>query len=736
MSEVPVRPLPTLALKFCQLAYRQGPRAAGRATAVKLSRWLLRLSGYELATLEARSQQAVAASEARTNQAIVRLQEALHAQAQANQALGAALAMRLDQSDARETEGRAVLQRTMDADRQHGAQQLQWLRDGLWRSADSIRHLTRLGVERDRPVPASRPRISVIVPVHNRADLMGACIDSVLTQRDADFELLVVDDGSTDALPEALEPYGTEPRLRLLRLPHGGENRARNAGLRAATGDVIVNLDSDNRMCPGYLAKLSAAYAEAPDAHCAFGAMLWDDEAGHVHLRHDDFAWDRLLSGAVGIDTNAFSFRRALWQELGGWDESLTRLSDFDLVLRYTRAHAPIRVPAVAAYYDFRSHADRITTTRAYLPNAVRIRARWRAPIERPLKVLIVCYDYPQLSESYVDTEVCWLTRQGVEVEVCSMEEPGAAGRATVRVHRHGLDRAIADFRPDLLHCHWINMLGQVTAQAQAHGLPLTLRGHGFEVIADTVHACKADEATRIAYLFPHLADRHGKGHPTIRSLACAFNSQRHYPRHSPKDRRLVLRSAACLETKDLESFFHIAAACPDHRFVLALAHIALRPHLPPYFEALNASLGSPVDIRWDVGYDDMAALYAEAGIYLHTFDFAYTFGMPVSIAESMACGAVPLLRESPDVRAYAGACALYYDTVEQAVGHLNALSRWSDAQWRTRAVECADHAYRHHADEVVLPALVEDWMALVPPHRSNAETRPGRSLSTTTAAA
>lgn len=731
-----MRPLPILALTFFRLACRQGPRAAARTGAAKLSRWLLRLSGYELATLEARTQLALAASEARVSRTIDRVEDAVRDLARTHEALHAALARRLEQLDRREVEGRAALQTALEADRRHLAEQVQPLRDALWRTADSIRHLTRLGVERDRPVPASRLRISVIVPVHNRAAQLGPCIDSVLAQHGVALELIVVDDGSTDAFEEALAPYEADPRLTWLRLPHGGENRARNAGLRAATGEVIVNLDSDNRMCPGYLARLAATYADAPDARCALAAMLWDDDAGHVHLRHDRFAWDRVLSGAVGIDTNAFSFRRQLWQELGGWDESLTRLSDFDLVLRYTRIHPPVRVPAVAAYYDFRSHADRITTTRAYLPNAVRIRARWRTPIVRPLRVLIVCYDYPQLSESYVDTEVRWLTRQGVEVEVCSMEEPGAVGEATVRVHRCGLDRAIADFRPDLLHCHWINMVGQVAEQAQALGLPLTLRGHGFDVVEDTVRACDAAGATRITYLFPHLAARYGEGRPTIRPLASAFNSQRHYPRHSRKDRRLVLRAAACLETKEIESFFHIAAACPGHRFVLALAHIALRPHLPPHFEALNASLGSPVEIRWDVPYDDMAALYAEAAIYLHTFDFAYTFGMPVSIVESMACGAVPLLRESPDVRAYAGACALYYETVDQAVAQLEAMSRWSDAQWRTRAVECADHAYRHHADEVVLPALLDDWMALVPPVARHAGTVPEDRVGATEAAA
>ena len=59
-----------------------------------------------------------------------------------------------------------------------------------------------------------------------------------------------------------------------------------------------------------------------------------------------------------------------------------------------------------------------------------------------------------------------------------------------------------------------------------------------------------------------------------------------------------------------------------------------------------------------------MTELTSQAGLYLHTFGFVQPFGMPVSIAEAMACGAVPIVRESPAARSYAGESALYYDTM------------------------------------------------------------------------
>jgi glycosyltransferase involved in cell wall biosynthesis len=181
----------------------------------------------------------------------------------------------------------------------------------------------------------------------------------------------------------------------------------------------------------------------------------------------------------------------------------------------------------------------------------------------------------------------------------------------------------------------------------------------------------------------------------------------------------MVLRAAACLPTKDLETYFHVAAASPGYRFVLALARIANHPELGDHFERLNASLGHPVDLRWDVGYGDMTDLAARAGINLHTFGFVQPFGMPVSIIESMACGAVPILRDSAAGRAFAGGDALYYDDVSGAVTALERLAEMSDNDFNERSVRCAEYAYSAYADEVVLPVILDDWTSIVAGARS-----------------
>jgi hypothetical protein len=120
------------------------------------------------------------------------------------------------------------------------------------------------------------------------------------------------------------------------------------------------------------------------------------------------------------------------------------------------------------------------------------------------------------------------------------------------------------------------------------------------------------------------------------------------------------------------------------------------------------------VDLRWNLSHEAMAELTSQAGLYLHTFGFVQPFGMPVSIAEAMACGAIPIVRESPASRSYAGESALYYDTMDDAARLLVTLDALTDVDFNARSVACADFAYANYADEVVLPTILDDWSAIV----------------------
>ena len=227
-------------------------------------------------------------------------------------------------------------------------------------------------------------------------------------------------------------------------------------------------------------------------------------------------------------------------------------------------------------------------------------------------------------------------------------------------------------------------------------------------------------------YLFPHLA-RLGRS-PKVRSVRSAFDGSLYYP--GPKDRRLVLRTAAATPTKDLTTFIDVARLCPDHRFVLV---IGLAKDLEAFADEIleyNQSRGSPVDVRINLPTESVARLMREAGLYLHTFASHLPFGMPISIGEAMASGAYVLARPCEGSREYLGNVGGFYDSVQEAAAFIRDTTTWSDARWSEAAREAAEWAYDRHADQRVLRALLEDWQVLARRVRPISTPAPSRPVS------
>lgn len=112
--------------------------------------------------------------------------------------------------------------------------------------------------------------VSVVIPTHNRAHIVGAAIESVLAQTHKNLEVVVVDDGSTDATRTAVEGYG--PRVRYIYQPNGGVSSARNRGLANARGEFIALLDSDDEFLPWKLEAQVKFLQANPDV-----GMTWTD---------------------------------------------------------------------------------------------------------------------------------------------------------------------------------------------------------------------------------------------------------------------------------------------------------------------------------------------------------------------------------------------------------------------------------------------------------------------------
>src|SRR5437879_4321228 len=104
----------------------------------------------------------------------------------------------------------------------------------------------------------ARPLFSVIVPLYNKADYIVSAIRSVQAQSWTDFELIIVDDGSTDDSADHVMRFTSDPRLRLIRQPNRGVGAARNRGMTDARGELFALLDADDEWLPSHLGNLNA----------------------------------------------------------------------------------------------------------------------------------------------------------------------------------------------------------------------------------------------------------------------------------------------------------------------------------------------------------------------------------------------------------------------------------------------------------------------------------------------
>lgn len=182
--------------------------------------------------------------------------------------------------------------------------------------------------------------VSVVMPAYNVAAYIGAAIDSVKAQTVADWELLVVDDGSTDATYETVRRLAAgDARIRLLQKSNGGISTARNMALAVSRGDFIAILDGDDIWEPTYLAEQLAVFARQPevDIVTSNGWFLGSRLDGQLTRPFPDSRPQPTLNTILADETSIFimsMFRRRVYEASGGFDEALRTNEDYDYWLR------------------------------------------------------------------------------------------------------------------------------------------------------------------------------------------------------------------------------------------------------------------------------------------------------------------------------------------------------------------------------------------------------------------
>jgi glycosyltransferase involved in cell wall biosynthesis len=180
------------------------------------------------------------------------------------------------------------------------------------------------------------PRVSVIIPTHNRKAFVLEAVDSVLAQTYEDFELIVVDDGSADETGEALEQYGE--RLHYLYQANRGVSAARNNGLAHARGEFVAFLDSDDLWLPKKLAVQVAFMDQHPDAQICYTDELWIRRGVRVnpkkrHAKYSGEIYPHCLPLCI-ISPSSALMRHGLFAQVGTFDPGLPVCEDYDLWLR------------------------------------------------------------------------------------------------------------------------------------------------------------------------------------------------------------------------------------------------------------------------------------------------------------------------------------------------------------------------------------------------------------------
>jgi glycosyltransferase involved in cell wall biosynthesis len=206
------------------------------------------------------------------------------------------------------------------------------------------------------------PKVSVIIPTYNRAQIVGEAINSVLSQSYDDFELIVIDDGSTDETKELVSSY--IPRITYLYQGHQGVSAARNRGIASARGDYISFLDSDDLWLREKLSSQMRFMEPHPEYLICYTDEIWIRKGVRVnpmnkHRKHSGMIFEQCLPLCI-VSPSSVLIARKLLDEVGMFDETLEVCEDYDLWLRIA-ARYPIHFIEKPLIVKRGGHGDQLS---------------------------------------------------------------------------------------------------------------------------------------------------------------------------------------------------------------------------------------------------------------------------------------------------------------------------------------------------------------------------------------
>ena len=180
------------------------------------------------------------------------------------------------------------------------------------------------------------PKVSIIITTYNRCAWIKHAVDSVLQQSYQNFELLIIDDGSTDITKGILSEYGNE--IKYFYQPNKGPAAARNLGIKQSTGTYICFLDSDDRWLKSKLETQVTLVTEHPEVKICYTDEIWIRNGVRVnqkriHQKYSGWIYKYCLPLCI-ISPSSVMIHRKVFDKAGNFDEEMTVCEDYDLWLR------------------------------------------------------------------------------------------------------------------------------------------------------------------------------------------------------------------------------------------------------------------------------------------------------------------------------------------------------------------------------------------------------------------
>ena len=339
--------------------------------------------------------------------------------------------------------------------------------------------------------------VSVIMPTYNRADIIERAIDSVLDQNYNNFELLIIDDGSSDnteaMVKEKYENFLETGKIKYFKQENKGVHNARNNGLSRAKGNIIAYLDSDNYWLDTYLEKMVSALSDN-NRNTAYSALDVDDKfRNRKFIREIKYTRKELLRVNF-IDLNIFVHKKFLYDQLGGFSESLERLVDWDLIIRYTRLNEPYFVDQVLAKYFLSEKLNNISNTVDLGENRLKViknhSDEYIAKGIINLNIAYVLWDFPTFSQTFVMNELKWLVENNYDVKVFYKIEPDLKAEIDFDIEAikiknvNDLVSKLEEYDINIMHTHFAYpTCTELTYPAAIKtGIPFTLSAHAVDI--------------------------------------------------------------------------------------------------------------------------------------------------------------------------------------------------------------------------------------------------------------